>query len=98
LNEVDGCKRHTDIQNFSKVAGKQLVHHHQKPLDLLEFFIKKSSEVGDVILDPYMGSASTAIAALNIERNFLGFELDEQMFKLGVNRVNKRKVEINGEM
>ena len=64
--------------------------HHQteKPQDILEFFLKYWSDAGDVILDPTMGSGSTGVACKKLERNFIGFELDETIFKVAEKRIN----------
>ena len=64
--------------------------HHQteKPQDILEFFLKYWSDAGDVILDPTMGSGSTGVACKKLERNFIGIELDETIFKVAKERIN----------
>ncbi|WP_038087804.1 DNA-methyltransferase [Tumebacillus flagellatus] len=82
LNEVDGRKRHTDVLRFSKIAPGSLVHSHQKPTALLEFLIQKSSNAGDLVLDPFLGSGSTALAARNTGRSFVGCELSEEIFQI----------------
>lgn len=92
LNEVDGKKRHADILQFDRIPPNKLLHSHQKPVELLELLIKKSSNEGDVILDPFIGCGSTAIAALNSKRKFLGFELDEKHYETAIHRVEECKV------
>ncbi len=64
--------------------------HHQteKPQDILEFFLKYWSDEGDMILDPTMGSGSTGVACKKLKRNFIGFELDETIFKVAEKRLN----------
>ena len=64
--------------------------HHQteKPQDILEFFLKYWSDEGDTILDPTMGSGSTGVACKKLKRNFVGFELDEKIFKTAKERIN----------
>lgn len=91
LNEVDGKKRHADILQFDRIAPSKLLHSHQKPVELLELLIKKSSNEGDVVLDPFMGSGSTAIAAINSNRKYIGFELDEQYIEVTNKRIEERK-------
>ena len=68
--------------------------HHQteKPLDILEFFIKYWSDEGQTILDPTMGSGSTGVACKNLKRNFIGYELNEKIFKVAKNRIEKASV------
>ena len=63
--------------------------HHQteKPLDILEFFLKYWSDEGDTILDPTMGSGSTGVACKELGRNFIGYELDPKIFEVAKGRL-----------
>ena len=64
-------------------------HQTEKPLDILEFFIKYWSDEGSTILDPTMGSGSTGVACKSLKRNFIGFELDKKIFKIAQDRIAK---------
>ncbi len=57
-------------------------HLTPKPLDMIERIVKASSNKGDLVLDCFMGSGTTAIASKKLERNFIGCEQDEQYYKL----------------
>jgi site-specific DNA-methyltransferase (adenine-specific) len=70
--------RDRDILRFNRVSPNNLTHPTEKPLDILEYLIKKSSNEGDFILDPFAGSFSTCKAAKNINRNSYGIELQEK--------------------
>ena len=70
--------RDRDILRFNRVSPNNLTHPTEKPLDILEYLIKKSSNQGDFILDPFAGSFSTCKAAKNINRNSYGIELQEK--------------------
>ena len=70
--------RDRDILRFNRVAPNNLIHPTEKPLDILEYLIKKSTNEGDYILDPFAGSFSTCKAAKNINRNSYGIELQEK--------------------
>ena len=65
------------------------LHPTQKSLKLMQELIMIHSNEGDVILDCFMGSSTTAIASLNTNRNFIGIEKDENYFNIGVNRVKE---------
>lgn len=91
LNEVDGKRRHTDILQFDRVPPNKLRHSHEKPEALIEFLIRKSSDENDVILDPFCGSGTTAVAAINTNRNFIGFEIDEEYCQIAIDRISKVK-------
>lgn len=63
------------------------VHPTQKPVDLLEYLIKTYTNEGEVILDFTMGSGSTGVACMNLNRKFIGIELDEGYFNIAINRI-----------
>lgn len=85
-------KRDRDCLFYDRVAGKKQLHLNQKPTDLIEFLINKSSKEGDLVLDTFMGSGTTAIACLNTNRNFIGMELDEGYFKIAKERIENHEV------
>lgn len=66
-------------------------HPTQKPVSLLEDLIKTFSNEGDTVVDLTIGSGSTAIAAMNTKRNFIGFELDETYYNLANKRIAEHK-------
>ena len=68
-----------------KTFGK---HPTQKPLDLLERIILASTNEGDLILDPFMGSATTGVAALKHNRKFVGIEKEKEFVELAEKRLN----------
>lgn len=79
-------KRHSNILKYNKTNNQ--FHPTQKPIDLLEFIINKSSEKNNIVLDTFMGSGSTGIACKNTNRDFIGIELDKEYFKIAEQRIN----------
>lgn len=63
------------------------IHPSQKPVELLERLIRNSTVEGETVLDSFIGSGSTAIAAIRTDRNFIGFELDEKYFDIACDRI-----------
>jgi DNA modification methylase len=63
-------------------------HPCEKPIALLEHIIKTSSMAGDVVLDSFTGSGSTAIACLNTGRQFIGCEMGDAEFGMAVGRLS----------
>lgn len=63
-------------------------HPTQKPLKLLRHIIKLSTNPGDVVFDPFMGVGSTGVAALELKRKFIGFELEQEYFNASKKRLN----------
>ena len=80
-------ERLTDIWEFPKVATDGQLHQNQKPIELIKRCIVKHSNVGDVVFDGFMGSGTTAAAALDTNRNYIGFELDEYYFNVAEKRL-----------
>ncbi|WP_017154139.1 DNA-methyltransferase [Bacillus bingmayongensis] len=64
-------------------------HPTQKPVALFEYLIKTYTKESETVLDNCMGSFTTAIACINTNRNYIGFEMDEEYWKLGNERVAK---------
>ena len=61
---------------------KKLYNHPTiKPLDLVERHIKETTQVGDVVLDAFLGSGTTAVACKELERNFIGFEINPKFYE-----------------
>ena len=66
-------------------------HKTQKPVYVMEWLLKRLTEVDDIILDPFMGSGSTGVACLNTNRRFIGMELDENYFNIAEERIEKHE-------
>ncbi len=62
-------------------------HPTVKPISLIKWLIRHYSDKNDIILDPFIGSGTTAIAALETNRNFIGFELNKEYFDIANNRI-----------
>src|SRR5699024_12670388 len=72
-----------------KVQQPKGSHGTMKPTELIERFIKLSSIENDLVLDPFMGSGTTATACMNTERNFIGFELDKTYYEKSLERIKQ---------
>ena len=68
---------------------KKYGHPTVKPLSILENLVVNSSQEGNIVFDPFMGSGSTGVACLNTNRNFIGIELDEGYFNIAQNRIEE---------
>lgn len=65
------------------------IHPTQKPVRLLERLLALVTQPEDVVLDPFSGSCSTAIACINTNRKYIGFEIDKEYYEAGVKRLNE---------
>lgn len=72
--------------------GENLKHPTEKPLQIIEFLMQKSSKEGDLICDPFMGSWTTARACKDMGRNFIGFEINEKYCKIGTERLRQENL------
>lgn len=75
------------VHDFNNIIGNK-VHPTEKPVELMKFYIENSSNENDIVFDPFMGSGSTGVAAINSGRDFIGFEKDENYFKIATDRIN----------
>lgn len=90
-------KYESSILPFAVESGGGFKRYHptQKPVKLIEYLLSIHSNEGDIILDPFMGSGTTAIAAINTNRNFIGFELDKNYYDICINRIaEKNKINL----
>ncbi|MEN2765659.1 DNA-methyltransferase [Ornithinibacillus xuwenensis] len=83
-------------KNFPKTVinyprDSKTFHPTQKPTDLFEYIIKTYTNEGEVVLDNCMGGFTTAVACDNVNRNWIGFELEEEYCTLGQKRVNENR-------
>ena len=70
------------------LGKKDSKHPTEKPLQLIKRMIKVSSNKNDLVLDPFMGSGTTAVASKLLNRNFIGFELNKEYLKMAEGRLN----------
>jgi len=82
--EYDGTRCPSNILKFKRETG---LHPTQKPTALCEYLIKTYTNENETVLDNCIGSGTTAIACINTNRNFIGFELDTGYFNLANERI-----------
>jgi len=85
----------TDIWRDIDFYKENRVHPTQKPLSLIKRLIQASSNENDLVVDPFAGSGSTAIASLQLNRNYITIELDEQYYKEVIKRTELIKNPLN---
>lgn len=82
-----GLRYPTQVLRFTRDMLKSNLHPTQKPVALCEFLIKTYTNECDVVLDNCIGSGTTAIAAMNTLRNFIGFEVEEKYYSIAKTRI-----------
>jgi site-specific DNA-methyltransferase (adenine-specific) len=80
----------SSVEKFNNVNhGESGLHPTQKPVALFEYLIKTYTNEGETVLDNCMGSGTTAIACLNTNRKYIGFEKEKKYFDIAQERINK---------
>lgn len=80
----DRCEYNYPLTPKSERFG----HPTAKPVALMEEIIRRHSNNGQLILDPFLGTGSTIVACKNLDRNFIGFELDKGYYDIALERIN----------
>tara|TARA_R110000851_G_scaffold171672_1_gene317998 strand:+ start:171 stop:872 length:702 start_codon:yes stop_codon:yes gene_type:complete len=87
INDIGGSKT---VHFFKNIIGNK-VHPTEKPIELMEFYVKNSTNENDIVLDPFMGSGSTGLACKNTNRSFIGIEMQEDYFEIAKNKIENIK-------
>ena len=93
LQESDqsGMKYPTSILSVPKPHPSIMIHPTQKPVALIEWLLKSYTDEEMLVLDNCMGSGTTGVACYNLNRKFIGIELDEKYFEMAKNRIEKNQ-------
>ena len=84
--QVKGAKP-TNLLAFGFHKNERRIHEAQKPLSLIEFLISLTTREGQIVLDPFMGSGTTAVAARRLNRRFIGFEIVPEFYQRATKRL-----------
>ena len=85
----DDAKRLDDIWCVARITGNEQIHQNQKPTNLISRIINQHTKPNDLILDPFMGSFTTAVCCHRLQRHFIGSELDKYYFEKGQKRLEE---------
>lgn len=84
----------TDVWDDISFYSEDRYHPTQKPQKLLERLIIASSNEGDIVLDPFMGGGSTAVACVSMNRKYIGFEIDPEYVKKSLDRLSTQQISL----
>lgn len=87
VNGNYGTKSTYYITGINQTDKNKWKHPTIKPLRIIQNFVINSSNEGDVILDPFMGSGTTGVACVNLGRSFIGMEIDEAYYQIALKRI-----------
>lgn len=82
----------SDIQLVKNISKEKTGHPCPIPVALMERIILLTTNEGDTVCDPFIGGGTTAIACLNTNRNYIGFEIDPKYYDIATERINKEKL------
>ncbi len=82
------------IMQGNKKLNEKRIHPTQKPVALYKWILDKYTSEGDLILDTHLGSASIAIAAHDLNRNLIGYEIDDEYYELACKRFETHKAQL----
>jgi len=80
-----------NVLNIDIMSKNKRIHPTQKPVALMEYFIKTYTNENENVLDFTMGSGTTGVACVNTNRNFVGIEKDDKYFEIAKQRINEIK-------
>jgi site-specific DNA-methyltransferase (adenine-specific) len=80
---------YTDVWTFPTVSAYKGKHPCEKPLELIKHIIKSSSREGDLVLDPFCGSGTTAVACKELGRNYICIEKEKEYFDIACDRISQ---------
>lgn len=83
----NGLRYPTDILRFNREKLGSTIHETQKPLELAKYLIKSFSNEGDIILDCFSGSGTFSLASSILNRKYIAFEIDKEIFNKSLNRL-----------
>ena len=83
----------SDILHFDALQTFSKSHPAQKPVALCEYLIRTYTDKGELVLDNCMGSGTTAVAAINTGRHFIGFEKEKEYFDIAMKRIEGAKMQ-----
>lgn len=101
-----GCKIQGSYETMATVyrttinSKDKLYYKHPtiKPLNIIENFVKNSSREGDTVLDCFMGSGTTGVACRNLNRDFIGIEINPEYFQIRKNRIENQVQQLGMEL
>lgn len=92
---INNCSQ-SDLLSFSnfnreKDKDGNNLHDSMKPVPLMQCLIENSTQEGELVLDPFLGSATTALACIRSKRHYIGCEIDPKYYKVALERIEREK-------
>lgn len=98
VKNTAGNRYPRSVQYFGTAEREGKLHPTQKPVALMDWLVKTYSNKGSTVLDPFMGSGTTGVAALRNRRNFVGIEADKKYFDVADARLQKTALALQNNL
>jgi len=89
---INFCSSQSVHSFKNPIKGRK--HPTQKPIKLMELYIKNSSKPWEIVLDPFAGVGTTLLASQKLDRDYLGFELDKNYFEIAKNDLERERIKL----
>ncbi len=85
----------SDVQTCSHINHNKMTHPHEKSVDLISKLVEHSSKEGDLVLDPFCGSGAVCVACEEMNRDWIGIELDKRYVEMARQRIDASEKQLN---
>lgn len=85
-------KRYSNVWGFNRISADNLLHPTQKPEAIVRRLIETATKEGDLVLDPFVGSGTTAVACKQLNRRFIGFEISKEYCDVAEKRLEQKQL------
>ncbi len=99
-NFIEQKRMHNFYETPNSTFYGETIHPTEKPVELLQWIIYVGSKEGDTVLDPFMGTGSTGVAAVSLNRNFIGIEISKEYYDIAQKRINsvRQQLKLDGQI
>lgn len=94
LNRLPKNELYNRVKKYAPVNGTEKLHPTEKPVSIVQEFVLLNTQEGGTVLDPFMGSGTTAIACIKEKRHFIGFELSKVYFDKAQKRIKAEQAQL----
>ena len=94
LNRLPNNEFYNRVKKTDPVSGTDKIHPVEKPVSLIREFILLNTQEGDVVLDPFIGGGTTAVACIMEKRHFVGFEINKEYFDKACRRIKSEQSQL----
>ena len=95
LNRLSRNSLYNRVKKSAPVNGTEKIHPTEKPVSIVQEFVLLNTQEGGTVLDPYIGSGTTAVACIKEKRHFIGFELNKEYYDKACKRIKAEQAQLS---